>query len=83
VSERHAVIREVEELAEVGDAVRLEEPVVVLPRVLVAHELAGGQGLHELEDGQVGHVLHLGVLTKVLVVASNHDTICKKTGIPF
>ena len=77
VGERHAVLGKVEVLAEVRDAIRLEEPIVVLPRVLAAHKLAGGQRLHELEDGKVGHVLDLRVLTKLLVIGTDHDTICK------
>jgi hypothetical protein len=75
----HDVVREVEVLAEVGDSFGRQKPVVVLPRETVAHELARDEGLHQLEDGEVAHILDLGVLLELLVIFGNHYTICTRT----
>ena len=50
------LLGEVEELTEVRNAVIGQEPIVVVPVELLANEGTGLEGLHRLDDEQVGDV---------------------------
>jgi hypothetical protein len=54
-----------------------EGVVIELPRELSLDESLGGQGLHGLDDFQVGHI-NFGVLGEVKVLGSNQGTVYKQ-----
>lgn len=53
-----------------------DAPVVVAPGEELGDQLLGLEALHELDDLQVGHALHLGVLRQVVVLLREKDSLC-------
>lgn len=56
----------------------VHSPVEVAPGKLFLHEAAGLQGLHGLDDVQVGDGLQLGVLGRVEVLLGHHDSLLEE-----
>jgi hypothetical protein len=54
-------------------------PVVVAPGEALSDVLLGVEGLHQLDDLQVGHIQLIGVLGLVEVLLGLQDTLCIAT----
>lgn len=67
--------------AEIVNTLVGKRVVVVLPRELSLDETAGGQGLHSLNDLQVGDINVL-VLGEVVVLGGNQNAVYD-TGLEF
>lgn len=46
------------------------------PSITLGDILLGGQGLHELDDSEIGHSLDFWVLGEVEVLLSKEDALC-------
>lgn len=55
----------------------MTSPVVVPPCKALRDQLLALEGLHELDDMQVGHALNLRVALKVEVLLSLQHTLCR------
>ena len=79
---RQAAALKAKKLVEKPAGIRLQEPVVVAPRVRVLHELPRREGVHQMEDCQVSHAWDFGVLQLgVAYVCRHHDAILDKSRI--
>ena len=75
----HDLRGKVEEVAEEGDSfVRAEVPIIVSPVVGFRHVSAGPQGLHRLDDLEVGYALELWVLGSVEILLGYHNTLLEE-----
>ena len=70
--------RQVEVLSEVGQTLVGERVVVPLPRELGLDESLGGEGLHELDDFEIGDIGDVGVSGSVVVLGSDKDTLLEE-----
>ena len=77
---RHNLRWQVEEGAEVLNAIVGEVPVVILPGEGLPDVLLGLEALHELDHLQVGHV-DLRVLRQVVVLLGVQHALCSSTYI--